>query len=97
MRRASSARAWEKLAPFERWKRVAHYYFNLCSDDEELTDVVGQSCEDDVAALEAALRMAGDVIQKRLFRNTAIEEGWIEVEDEQAHTVLTLPLRAAAY
>jgi len=85
------------LARFERWNRVAHYYFNLCSDEEEVTDLVGKACEDDVAALGAALRMAGDVIQNRLFRNTAIEDGWIEVEDEQQRTVLTLPLRAAAY
>ena len=73
------------------------YYFNLCSDEDEVTDLVGKPCANDIDALTAALRVAGDVVQNRLFKNSAIGEAWIEVEDEQARTVLTLPIRAAAY
>jgi hypothetical protein len=76
---------------------VPRYYFNVCCEEAEVTDVVGTSCADDLAALEAALRIASEVVQTRLFRNQAIEDGCVVVEDEADREVLTLPLRAAAY
>ena len=76
---------------------MPRYYFNLCSEEAEVTDLVGESCDNDVAALGTALQRAGEVVQKRLFRNESIEEGWIAVEDEAQREVLRLPLRAAAY
>jgi hypothetical protein len=76
---------------------VPRYYFNLCSDEMETTDIVGETCPDDLAALTHALSTASTIVQRRLLANDLPAEGWIEVEDERHQTVLTLPLRAAAY
>jgi hypothetical protein len=75
---------------------MPRYYFNVCSDEFEETDLVGQHCPDDVTALREALKAASAVVEKQLFRNQ-VADAWIEVEDEDHRTVLTLPLRAAAY
>lgn len=75
---------------------MPRYYFNLCFDEAEETDLVGRECPDDVAALGEALKAAGEVVRRQLFFNR-VEEGWIEVEDEDHREVLRLPLRAAAY
>jgi hypothetical protein len=76
---------------------VPRYFFNLCLDECEETDVVGEYCPDDVAALNQALRTASEVVQKQLLAGTLSGDGWIDVEDERHRTVLRLPLRAAAY
>jgi hypothetical protein len=96
-RRAEAAERRESAPPHARSSTVPRYYFNLCSEEGEVTDVMGEPCADDLAALSIAFRKAGDIVQNRLFRNTAIEEAWIEVEDETERTILTLPLRSAAY
>jgi len=75
---------------------MPRYYFNLCMEESEITDVVGHDCADDVAALTEALREAGEVVRRQLFFNK-VEEGWVEVEDEDHREVMRLPLRAAAY
>jgi hypothetical protein len=76
---------------------MPRYYFNVCCDSFEATDVVGQSCADEVAALAHAFSEAGDIVRKRLVLNQLPENGWIEVEDERHREVFRLPLRAAAY
>jgi len=59
--------------------------------------MVGRVCASDVGALQAALSVAGAVIQRRLERETFCLAGDVEVEDERHQVVLTLPLRAASY
>ncbi len=59
--------------------------------------MVGESCPDDVAALNQAFRTASSVIRARLLADELFAGGWIEVEDESHRPVLELPLRAAAY
>ena len=81
----------------ERLRRVPRYYFNVSCDGYESTDVVGESCPNDVAALSGALRVASAVLQKRLRAEELSNDGWVEVEDEKHRPVLRLPLRAAAY
>jgi hypothetical protein len=76
---------------------VPRYYFNVCCDASEATDVVGESCADDLAALSQAMRTASAVVQNRLLANEISLGGWVEVEDERHRPVLRLPLRAAAY
>ncbi|HEX8668189.1 MAG TPA: hypothetical protein VF727_07435 [Allosphingosinicella sp.] len=76
---------------------MPRYFFNLCSEGCEETDVVGEYCPDDVAALGRALRTASEVVQKQLMADALSGEGWIEVEDEGHRPILRLPLRAAAY
>jgi hypothetical protein len=76
---------------------VPRYYFNLSCDGCETTDLVGESCANDVAALSGAMRAASAVLQKRLLADEPTQSGWIEVEDEHHRAVLRLPLRAAAY
>jgi hypothetical protein len=76
---------------------MPRYYFNVCCDGFETTDLVGESCRDDVAALSGALRTAGAVMRQRLLSDELPQHGWIEVEDERHRPVLKLPLRAAAY
>ena len=76
---------------------MPRYYFNVCCEEAEVTDVVGTRCNDDLDALQAAFRIASEVVQTRLFRNQPVEEGWISVEDDGDREVLVLPLRAAAY
>ncbi len=77
---------------------MPRYYFNVCCDTSEATDVVGETCADDVAALSRAFQTASEVVRTRLFsRDEADLGGWVEVEDEAHRPVLTLPLRAAAY
>ncbi len=76
---------------------MPRYYFNVCCDAYEATDVVGESCPNDVAALSQALKKACAVVQQRLEPSDFSADGWIEVEDEQHRPVLKLPLRAAAY
>ena len=76
---------------------VPRYYFNVCCDDYEETDLVGEACPDDLAALSGAMRAASAVVQRRLLMNAPTQCGWIEVEDESHRPVLKLPLRAAAY
>lgn len=75
---------------------VPRYYFNFCSDETETTDTVGEDCPDDIAALKEAMKMASNVLHQQLLFNK-IEDGWIEIEDEDHREVMRLPLRAAAY
>jgi hypothetical protein len=75
---------------------VPRYFFNVCSEDFETTDLVGEHCADDVAALKEAMRAASEIIRDQLFFNR-VADAWIEVEDEQHREVMRLPLRAAAY
>ena len=76
---------------------MPRYYFNVCCDASEVTDVVGESCPDDLAALSQALRTASAIVQNRLLSDEINLRGWVEVEDERHRPVLRLPLRAAAY
>lgn len=76
---------------------MPRYYFNICCDDHEATDVVGEACADDLAALSQAMRTASDVVRQQLLIDNLSADGWIEVEDERHRPVLRLPLRAAAY
>jgi hypothetical protein len=76
---------------------MPRYFFNICSDAFEETDVIGETCPNDVAALDRALRKASAVLQTRLASESFVGDGWVEVEDERHRPVLTLPLRAAAY
>jgi uncharacterized protein DUF6894 len=76
---------------------MPRYYFNLSCDGYETTDVVGECCANDVAALNGALRVASAVLQKRLLADELSQSGWVEVEDERHRPVLRLPLRAASY
>jgi hypothetical protein len=75
---------------------VPRYYFNICSDEFEETDMVGEHCPDDVAALKEALRAASELVQQQLLFNK-VTDAWIEVEDEDHREVMRLPIRAAAY
>jgi len=75
---------------------MPRYYFNVCSDEHESTDLVGEDCPDDLAALKEAMRAASAIIHQQLFFNR-LGDGWIEVEDEHHCEVMRLPLRAAAY
>jgi len=59
--------------------------------------MIGRVCPSDVGALQAALSVAGTVIQRRLEREAVCITGDVEVEDERHRVVLTLPLRAASY
>jgi len=76
---------------------VPRYYFNVRCDSFETTDMVGESCPNEVAALNEAFRTARSVVRKRLLADEHFTGGWIEVEDERHRPVLKLPLRAAAY
>ena len=76
---------------------MPRYYFNVCCEAYEATDVVGESCPDDVAALSTALSRACEVVKQRLVPADFSSDGWIEVEDEEHRPVLKLPIRAAAY
>lgn len=74
---------------------MPRYYFNVCCDDFEETDLVGEPCADDVAALKRALTAASTIIRDQPFRNR-IADGFIEIEDEAHREVMRLPIRAAA-
>jgi hypothetical protein len=76
---------------------MPRYYFNVSCDGSETTDLVGQPCENDLVALNAALRTAGSIVQQRLRGEGFAGDGWVEVEDEAHRSVLRIPLRAAAY
>jgi len=76
---------------------VPRYYFNVCCDGSETTDVIGEVCADDVEALALALRTAGGWLQRGAFTSHSVHDGWIEVEDERHREVMRLPLMAAAY
>jgi hypothetical protein len=93
VRIAAHGHAWRPA----RSSHVPRYYFNVRSDSSEVTDVVGESCADDVAALSKAFHTASAVVQNRLLANEINLGGWVEVEDERHRPVLRLPLRAAAY
>ena len=75
---------------------MPRYYFNICSDEFEETDMVGEQCLNDVAALKEAMRAASEVVREQLWHNR-VADAWIEVEDEQHREVMRLPIRAAAY
>ncbi len=87
----------EAASLLERSRRMPRYYFNVSCDGFESTDLVGETCPNDVAALSGALRVASAVLQKRLRAEELSNDGWVEVEDETHRPVLRLPLRAAAY
>jgi hypothetical protein len=76
---------------------MPRYYFNVCCDTSEVTDVVGETCVDDLAALTHAMRTASKVVRGRLVADEISLGGWVEVEDDRHRPVLRLPLRAAAY
>lgn len=76
---------------------VPRYYFNVCCDAFETTDISGETCSDDVAALGEALRLASGIMRRQLREGGLGPHGWIEVEDERHRSVMKLPLRAAAY
>ncbi len=80
-----------------RFRRVPRYFFNIRGEEFEETDMVGRVCASDVGALQAALSIAGAVIQRRLHGESSCLAGDVEVEDEKHRVVLTLPLRAASY
>lgn len=87
----------ETAAAWSVSEAMPRYYFNVCSDEFEATDLVGEVCPNDVAALGGAMRAASEVVRQQLLVDKLIGDGWIEVEDEQHRPVLKLPLRAAAY
>ena len=76
---------------------MPRYYFNVCCDRFEATDVVGEHCRDAVAAHQEALRAARTIVRKQLLSDDLPHRGWIEVEDEQHRSVLRVPLRSVAY
>jgi hypothetical protein len=76
---------------------VPRYFFNVRAGEFEETDMVGRVCASDVGALNAALGVAGAVIQRQLRGECFCLSGNVEVEDERHRVVLTLPLRAASY
>ena len=77
---------------------MPRYFFNVCGDGFEETDLVGKACADDVAALSHALSTASQVLHDRAADAFALsDKGSIEIEDERHRPVFTLPLRAAAY
>jgi hypothetical protein len=76
---------------------MPRYFFNFSSEGCEEVDLVGKTCPNDVAALQEALNAASAIMRRRLRSETCCPTGTIEVEDERHRTVLTLPLRAAAY
>ena len=86
-----------KVWPPRRLHRVPRYFFNVRAGEFEETDVVGRVCASDVGALQAALGIAGAVIQRQLEGEFFCPSGNVEVEDEGHRVVLTLPLRAASY
>jgi hypothetical protein len=75
---------------------MPHYYFNLCCEDYETTDLVGEMCPGVEAARREALRTAREIIRDDLLLGRTLHRGWIEVEDEEHRAVLRLPLSAAA-
>ena len=76
---------------------MPRYYFNLCCDRFEATDVVGEHCRDALAARFQAMRAAREVVRKQLVSGDVPQQGWIQVEDEQHRPVLRVPLKAVAY
>jgi hypothetical protein len=76
---------------------MPRYFFNVCGDGFEETDLVGKTCADDLAALAEALTEASRVLHQRLRADALSDCGTIEIEDERHRPVLSLPLRAAAY
>lgn len=76
---------------------MPRYFFNFTAEGCEEVDLVGKCCPNDVAALQEALHAASAIMRRRLDSETFCATGTIEVEDERHRTVLTLPLRAAAY
>ena len=76
---------------------MPRYFFNFTAEGCEEVDLVGKACANDVAALHEALHAASAIMRRRLDSETFCATGTIEVEDEHHRTVLTLPLRAAAY
>jgi hypothetical protein len=76
---------------------MPRYFFNVRSSGFEETDLVGRTCSDDVAALAEAMGEASRVLRELLHQDALSDKGEIEIEDERHRTVLTLPLRAAAY
>jgi len=78
-------------------RTVPRYYFNVCCDGAETTDVVGEVCANDVEALTLALKTAGTWLQRAAFTHHSVHDGWVGVEDEQHREVMKLPLLAAAY
>jgi hypothetical protein len=76
---------------------MPRYYFNIHCDGSEATDLVGEVCPNDIAALSEAMKAASAVMHQRLSSAQLIGDGWIEVEDERHRPVMRLPLRAAAY
>jgi hypothetical protein len=77
--------------------QVPLYYFNVCCDGAETTDLVGEVCANDVEALAHALRTAGGWLHKSAFTHHSVHDGWIGIEDERHREVMKLPLMAAAY
>jgi hypothetical protein len=71
------------------------YYFNVHCDGFELTDIVGEVCENSDDARAEACRTARALIQEELLSGR-LPKGWIEVEDEQHRPVMIVPLRDAA-
>lgn len=76
---------------------VPRYYFNVCCDRFEATDVVGEHCRDESDAHREALRAARAIVRKQLLADDLPQLGWIEVEDERHETVLKVPFRSVAY
>jgi hypothetical protein len=76
---------------------VPRYYFNVCCDGSETTDMVGEVCANDVEALALGLRRAGDWLQRAAFTQHSIHDAFVEIEDERHREVMKLPLMAAAY
>ena len=76
---------------------MPRYFFNVCGEGFEETDLVGKYCDNDVAALGEALTFAGRVLRQRLAADGLSDQGTIEIEDHRHRRVLSLPLRAAAY
>ena len=76
---------------------MPRFYFNVCCDRFEATDVVGEHCRDRTAAHGEALRAARAIVRKQLLTDDLPQQGWIEVEDESHRTVLRVPLRSVAY
>lgn len=76
---------------------MPRFYFNLCCDRFEATDIVGEHCRDETEARFQALRAARSIVRKRLETSELPQSGWIGVEDEQHREVMRVPLRSAAY
>ncbi len=71
---------------------MTRYFFNVCTQDETVADLVGVDLPDIAAVRRYAASQVTELWEARILAGKPPLIGWLEVVDEEERGVLRVPL-----